>query len=320
MKIRILTAADVKAALPMRKAIEAVKSAFGQFSARQATVPLRTRFHTEKGVTLLMPAHLKQTGDFALKVVSVYGQNPEKGLPTVTATVLVLDPETGLPLAFMDGDSLTALRTGAAGGLAADLLARKDARRAVLFGAGVQARSQLLAAMEMRNLEEVTIVDPMPAAAERLAGEIESWEGAPTVKLASDPAAAVAGADIIMAATTTTTPLFDGNLLKPGAHVTGVGSFTPDMQEIDANTVNRARVVVDSREACLAEAGDIILAGASIDAEIGEIVNGTQPGRESDEEITFFKSVGVAVQDAAAAAAVLAAAQAKNLGQIIDLG
>lgn len=174
--------------------------------------------------------------------------------------------------------------------------------------------------MEMRNLEEVTIVDPMPAAAERLAGEIESWEGAPTVKLASDPAAAVAGADIIMAATTTTTPLFDGNLLKPGAHVTGVGSFTPDMQEIDANTVNRARVVVDSREACLAEAGDIILAGASIDAEIGEIVNGTQPGRESDEEITFFKSVGVAVQDAAAAAAVLAAAQAKNLGQIIDLG
>lgn len=116
MKIRILTAADVKAALPMRKAIEAVKSAFGQFSARQATVPLRTRFHTEKGVTLLMPAHLKQTGDFALKVVSVYGQNPEKGLPTVTATVLVLDPETGLPLAFMDGDSLTALRTGAAGG------------------------------------------------------------------------------------------------------------------------------------------------------------------------------------------------------------
>lgn len=320
MKIRILTAADVKAALPMRKAIEVVKSAFGQLSAGQATVPLRTRFHTDKGVTLLMPAHLKQTGDFALKVVSVYGQNPEKGLPTVSATVLVLDPETGMPLAFMDGDSLTALRTGAVGGLAADLLARKDARRAVLFGAGVQARSQLLAAMEVRNLEEVTIVDPILAAAERLAGEIESWEGAPTVKLASDPAAAVAGADIIMAATTTTTPLFDGNLLKPGTHVTGVGSFTPDMQEIDANTVNRARVVVDSREACLAEAGDIILAGASIDAEIGEIVNGTQPGRESDEEITFFKSVGVAVQDTAAAAAVLAGAKEKNLGKIIDLG
>ncbi len=320
MKIRILTAADVKAALPMGKAIEAVKSAFGQFSANQATVPLRTRFHTEKGVTLLMPAHLKQTGDFALKVVSVYGQNPEKGLPTVAATVLVLDPETGMPLAFMDGDSLTALRTGAAGGLAAALLARKDARRAVLFGAGVQARSQLQAAMTVRGIEEVTIIDPIPAAAERLAAEVAGWERAPVVNLATDPAAAVAGADIVMAATTTTTPLFDGNLLKPGAHVTGVGSFTPDMQEIDANTVKRARVVVDSREACLAEAGDIITAGASIDAEIGEIVNGTQPGRESDEEITFFKSVGVAAQDAAAAAVALAGAIEKNLGKIIDLG
>jgi ornithine cyclodeaminase/alanine dehydrogenase-like protein (mu-crystallin family) len=302
----------------MDRAIEAVRSAFGQFSANQATVPLRSRFHTDKGVTLLMPAHLKQTGDFVLKVVSVYGQNPAKGLPTVTATVLVLDPETGLPLAFMDGDSLTALRTGAAGGLAADLLARRDARRAVLFGAGVQARTQLLAALAVRALEEVTIVDPVPAAAARLASEIESWENAPAVKLGSDPAV-VAGADIVMAATTTTTPLFDGNLLKPGTHVTGVGSFTPDMQEIDATTVQRARVVVDSREACLAEAGDIIKADAKIDAEIGEIVNGTQPGRQSEDEITFFKSVGVAAQDAAAAAAVLAGAQEENLGQIVDL-
>ncbi len=320
MKIRILTAADVKAALPMGKAIEAVRSAFGQFSANQATVPLRTRFHTDKGVTLLMPAHLKQTGDFALKVVSIYGQNPKKGLPTVAATVLVLDPETGMPLAFMDGDSLTALRTGAAGGLAADLLARKDARRAVLFGAGVQARTQLMAAMEVRPLDEVTIIDPVPAAAERLGAEVETWEKATVVKLGVDPSADVAAADIIMAATTATTPLFDGNLLKPGTHVTGVGSFTPDMQEIDAVTVNRARVVVDSREACLAEAGDIIKANAAIDAEIGEIVNGTSPGRQSDDELTFFKSVGVAAQDAAAAAAVLDGAQEKNLGQMIDLG
>ena len=319
MKIRILTARDVEAALPMGKAIEAVRSAFGQFSAGQANVPLRSRFHTDKGVSLIMPAHLKQTGDFALKVVSIYGDNPAKGLPTVTATVLVLDPETGMPRAFMDGDSLTALRTGAAGGLAADLLARKDARRAVLFGAGVQARTQLMAALEVRPLDEITIIDPVPAAAERLGAEVETREKAPVVKLGVDPSAAVATADIIMAATTATTPLFDGNLLKPGTHVTGVGSFTPDMQEIDAVTVNRARVVVDSREGCQAEAGDLIKANATIDAEIGEIVNGTSPGRQSDDEITFFKSVGVAAQDAAAAAAVLDGAQEKNLGQIIDL-
>lgn len=320
MKIRILTAEDVKAALPMDRAIEAVRSAFGQFSAGQAKVPLRSRFHTDKGVTLIMPAHLKQTGEFALKVVSVYGKNPAKGLPTVAATVLVLDPETGRPLSFMDGDSLTALRTGAGGGLAADLLARKDAHRAVLFGAGVQARTQLLAAMTVRTLDEVTILDPVPAAAERLAAEVSSWDGAPAVNLGADPAEAVAAADIIMAATTTTTPLFDGNLLKPGTHVTGVGSFTPDMQEIDAATVKRARVIVDSREACQAEAGDIVKAEAVIDAEIGDIVNGTCPGRENDTEITFFKSVGVACQDAAAAAAVLAGAEAGDLGQIVDLG
>ncbi len=319
MKIRILTAEDVKAALPMGKAIEAVRSAFGQFSANQAIVPLRSRFHTDKGVTLLMPAHLKQSGDFALKVVSIYGDNPAKGLPTVTATVLVLDPETGMPRAFMDGDCLTALRTGAAGGLAADLLARKDARRAVLFGAGVQARTQLQAVLEVRSLKEVTILDPVPAAAERLGAEVAIWEKAPAVKLGVDPSKAVAAADIIMAATTATMPLFDGNLLKPGTHVTGVGSFTPDMQEIDAVTVSRSRVVVDSREGCQAEAGDLIKANATIDAEIGEIVNGTRPGRESDDEITFFKSVGVAAQDAAAAAAVLAGAEAQNLGQIIDL-
>ena len=319
MKIRILTAEDVQKALPMDRAIAAVRSAFGQFSGGQANVPLRSRFHTDKGVTLIMPAHLKQTGDFALKVVSVYGENPARGLPTVAATVLVLDPETGLPQAFMDGDSLTSLRTGAGGGLAADLLARKDVRRAVLFGAGVQARTQLLAAMTVRPLAEVTILDPVTAAAESLAAEVSTWDGAPAINLGADPAEAVAAADIIMAATTTATPLFDGNLLKPGTHVTGVGSFTPDMQEIDAATVKRARVIVDSREACQAEAGDIIKAEAVIDAEIGEIVNGTRPGRENDTEITFFKSVGVACQDAAAAAAVLAGAEAADLGEIIDL-
>jgi len=319
MKIRILTAEDVQKALPMAKAIEAVRSAFGQFSAGQANVPLRSRFHTDKGVTLIMPAHLKQTGDFALKVVSVYGGNPVKGLPTVAATVLVLDPESGMPLAFMDGDSLTALRTGAGGGLAAELLARKDAHRAVLFGAGVQARTQLMAALTVRSLTEVAIIDPVPAAAERLAAEVSSWDSAPKINLGNDPAEALAAADIVMAATTTTTPLFDGNLLKAGTHVTGVGSFTPDMQEIDAVTLERARVVVDSREACLAEAGDIIKAEATIDAEIGEIVNGTLPGRENNTEITFFKSVGVACQDAAAAAAVLAGAEAADLGQIVDL-
>ena len=241
------------------------------------------------------------------------------GLGVVAATVLALDPQTGMPLALMEGDSLTALRTGAAGGVAARYLARADAENVALFGAGVQARAQLQAAMAVRKIERVWIVDPFESTARRLADDIAGWPDAPAVTLADSPQSAVAQADIVLAATTATTPLFDGNELKPGTHVTGVGSFTPQMQEIDANTIRRARVVVDQRDAAMAEAGDIIIAKATIDAEIGEIINGDKPGRQNDEEITFFKSVGLAVQDAVTAGAVLKAAEEKGLGTVIHM-
>ncbi len=319
MQIRVLTATDIHSAVSMSDAIDAVSSAFGQLSAGKATMPLRSRFHTDKGVTLLMPAHLHVSGDFAVKVVSVYADNPSIGLPTVAATVLALDPQTGMPLALMEGDSLTALRTGAAGGVAARHLARADARSVALFGAGVQARSQLQAVLAERTIEQLMIVDPVAAAAQRLADEIAGWPMAPAVSLMDSAQAAVAQADIVLAATTSTTPLFDGNDLRPGTHVTGVGSFAPEMQEIDAATIRRARVVVDQRKAAMAEAGDIILGRATIDAEIGEIINGDKPGRQSDDEITFFKSVGLAVQDAVTAAAVLKAAEKMDLGRVIDM-
>jgi ornithine cyclodeaminase/alanine dehydrogenase-like protein (mu-crystallin family) len=325
MEIRILTAADIRAALPMGAAIEAVGKAFAQFSAGTAEVPLRTRLHTEKGVTLLMPAYLGDSRDLAVKIVSVYGDNPALGLPTVAALVQVLDPDTGMPKAILEGDTLTALRTGAAGGLAANLLSRSDATRLTLFGAGVQSRSQLQAVLAVRSISRVDIVDLNPAAARKLADDIATWPGAPEVFLTADAAVAVKKADIVVAATTSRVPLFDGNDLCPGTHVTGVGAFTPEMREIDAATIGRARVIVDSREACLAEAGDIIAAmaenpaEADISAEIGEIVNGSRPGRQNDDEITFFKSVGIAAQDAAAAGAVLVAAEEKGLGQLIRL-
>jgi len=319
MNIRILTADDVNNALPMGRAIEMMRLAFGQFSAGQATMPLRSRLFTDQGVTLLMPAHLKTSHNLAVKIVSVYGNNPTLGLPTVTATVIVLDPDTGMPLAFLEGDTLTALRTGAAGGLAADLLARKDAKTVTLFGAGIQGRSQLQAVLEVRPITQVNLIDSSHQAAETLMQEIRTWSHAPEVQIVSDLRAAVRSSDIVLAATTSSTPLFDGNDLEPGTHGTGVGSYTPEMQEIDKHTVHRARVVVDSREACLAEAGDIILANAAIDAEIGEIVNREKPGRQNDQEITFFKSVGVAAQDAAAAGAVLEAAEKGNIGTIVQM-
>ena len=318
MKLRVLTAADVRAALPMPEAIEAMRSAFGQLSAGKTEAPLRTSLSTPGGVSLFMPAYMRESGDMVVKVVSVYEGNAEQGLPVVPAIVLVLDSGTGLATALMDAASLTALRTGAAGGLAAELLAREDAEIVVLFGAGVQARSQIEAALAVRPIRRVYIKSRTRPRAEELAAYLGTRLKVPEVEVVDEPSI-VREADIVIAATTSSTPVFDGADLQPGTHVTGVGSFTPSMQEVDATTVQRARVVVDSRAACLAEAGDIILAGGKIDCEIGEIVNGDRPPRQNDHEITFFKSVGVAAQDAVAASAVLAEAETSNLGRVVEL-
>ena len=319
MQIRILTASDVKKALPMPRAIEAMRQAFGQFSAGKSTVPLRGRLDTEKGTTLLMPAHLHESRDMAVKIVSIYPGNPGLDLPTIAATVVALDPQTGMPLAIMEGTSLTAIRTAAAGGLAAQLLAREDSRTVALFGAGVQAKTQLQAVLAVRAIQKVNLYDIYEDAAKQFVEDTRTWPNAPIINIVSNPNAAVGDADIVIAATTSATPVFNGDDLKPGTHVTGMGSFSPDVQEIDEKTVARARIVVDSREACLEEAGDLIIPRATIDAEIGEIINGNKPGRQSPEEITFFKTVGVAVQDAVAAAAVLAEAQQRNLGISVDM-
>lgn len=322
MSIRILSASDVRAALPMPKAIDAMRHAYSQLSAGKAIAPPRQHLSTDKGVTLIMPAYLPERSEFGIKVVSVYDDNPNLGLPRITATVLVLDPVTGAPKAFMDGASLTAIRTGAGGGVAADLLARQDAKTVGLFGAGVQARAQLQAVMAVRDVTRVNLISRTQASAAQLAAEISEWMiDAPEVNLVPTPEAVVQDADIVICATTSATPLFDGNVLPLGTHITAVGTFVPEKREVDTETIRRAhRIVVDSREDCLAEAGDLIIPNAHIDAEIGEIINGDKLGRQSDDEITFFKSVGVAVQDAVAASAVLAEAEMKGLGTLVEIG
>ncbi len=321
MSIRILTGDDVRKALPMPKAIEAMRHAYGQLSANKAIAPPRQYISSDKGVTLIMPAYLPERNEFGIKVVSVYDENPSHNLPRITATVLVIDPTTGVPQAFMDGSSLTAIRTGAGGGLAAELLARKDAKIVGLFGAGVQARAQLQAVMAVRNITHVNLISRTQTSAQQLATEISEWDNPPKVNLVSAPKEIVQNADIVICATTSGTPLFDGNDLSAGTHITAVGTFVPEKREVDTTTIRRAnRIVVDSKKDCLEEAGDLIIPNAEADAEIGEIVNGDKPGRESDDEITFFKSVGVAVQDAVAASMVLTEAEEKDLGTIVDMG
>jgi ornithine cyclodeaminase/alanine dehydrogenase-like protein (mu-crystallin family) len=239
---------------------------------------------------------------------------------------MVVDPNTGEPKAILNGEMLTALRTGAGGGLAADLLARPDARTVAVFGSGVQARAQLEAVCVVRQVKEVRIFGRSPSSVEQFAAEVAAWPEAPKVLIAGSRRDAVVGADIVIAATTSDKPVFDGRDLAPGTHVTGVGSYAPHMQEVDEETVGKAKIIVDSLQACLAEAGDLIVAleknvitKVDIHAELGQIVNGERPGRESREEITFFKSVGLAVQDAAAANEVLRAAEAQGLGTVVEL-
>jgi ornithine cyclodeaminase/alanine dehydrogenase-like protein (mu-crystallin family) len=274
-----------------------------------------------------MPGYLAGQQSLAIKIVSVFPGNVERGLPTIHALVIALDSATGRPLAILEGGSLTAIRTGAGSGAATDLLARADAGIVALLGSGVQARTQLKAVCSVRRVREVRVYSPDREQARRLAADLAGTGPIPAHLVVSpDPDSAVQGADIICAATTSATPVFDGRLLKPGAHVNAIGSFRPDVQEVDETTVRRALVVVDSREAALAETGDLIIplaAGAitedHVAAELGEIVNGSKPGRESEEQITLFKSVGLAVQDVAAAGIVLRNVRKLGLGVKIDL-
>lgn len=320
MKIRILSAADVRAALPMPRAIEAMRRAFSQLSEGQAMMPARSRLHTEVGLTLFMPAYLRASGDLAVKIVSVYESNRERGLPAILGAVLVLASDTGAPRALLDGATLTELRTGAGGGLAAEVLARTGARVVGLFGASVQARAQLAAVLAVRAIAEVRVLSRSESSAQAFLAEVSRWPNAPRLTVARSPRAVVEGADIVITATSSGTPVFDGRDLTPGTHVTAVGAHTASTRELDEVAARRAgKVVVDSREAAGAEAGDLLLAGVPIYAELGEVVSGRKPGRESAEEITLFKSVGIAAQDAAAAGAALAEAEARGLGTLVEL-
>ncbi len=328
--MRILSRADVQRALTMKHAIAIVRDAFAQLSAGQATVPLRVPVPIQKhdGVTLFMPAHLHTSDALAVKIVSVHNNNPQRGLPLIHAVVAVIDAATGQPLALMEGGYLTALRTGAVSGVATDVLARSDAKVAAIFGAGVQGRTQLLAVGAVRNLQRVYVFDSLRENAEKFARELRGQVGVPDdVRVVSTTAEAVREADIICTATTSRTPVYDGNLVMPGAHVNGIGSFTPEMQENGEALIRRAdKIVVDTYSGALAEAGDLIIPirkgiiqESSIYAELGEITSGLKPGRERDSEITFFKSVGSAVQDASVAQAVLQRAEAQGLGTVVEL-
>jgi ornithine cyclodeaminase len=322
----ILTAEDIRKTLPMRETVEAMKHAYASLSDGKAEVPLRTRLSVppQQAVSLFMPAYVQaKEGDaLAVKVVSLFPKNPERGLSFIQAAVLVLEADTGRVVALLEGGSLTAIRTGAGSGAAIDLLARPDSRVAAVFGAGAQGRTQLEAACSVRKIEKAWVYDASAERAQVMVREMAGKGFIPkSLRVANSSKQALAEADIVCTATTSSTPVFADPDLKPGAHVSAVGSYTPEMQEVPAETVARSLVVVDSRSATLAEAGDLLqpmqagLFGEEhIHAELGEIVLGRKTGRISPDQITYFKSVGVAVQDAMAAQLALQNAQKLGLG------
>jgi ornithine cyclodeaminase len=325
----ILTADEVCKALPMTEAIEAMKKAYASLSDGTAQVPLRTRLPIpgSEALSLFMPAYVSSVeGDaLAVKIVSLFPTNPLRGLAYIQAAVLAFDPESGQAIALLEGSSLTAIRTGAASGAAIDLLARRESRVVAVFGAGAQGRTQLEAACTARPIETAFIYDADTKRANLFAEEMKIKGFIKEIHVASSTRQAVVNADIICTATTSNRPVFEDSYVKPGTHISGVGSYTPEMQEVPAETLQRAKIFVDSRSASLEEAGDLIQPMRSglfdrthICGELGEVVLGRVPGRQSPEEITYFKSVGIAVQDAMAAQVALKNAHRMGIGREVE--
>ena len=272
----------------MKELIPAMAGALRDLSAGKVQQPMRTVLPVadHKGFFAVMPAY---GGALGAKLVTFYPHNTE--VHTHHAMILLFRPETGEPLVTMDGRLITEMRTAAVSAVATDALARADASVLAILGSGVQARSHLEAMRIVRTFREVRVWSPRNA--EAFAKEFD-------VRAAASAEAAVRGADVIVVATAATSPVLMGKWVSAGAHINAVGATRPDWRELDDELLRRSRIFVETREAAMKESGDVIAAG-NIFAEIGEVVAGTKSGRQSNEEITLFKSVGVAVEDVVAA-------------------
>jgi ornithine cyclodeaminase/alanine dehydrogenase-like protein (mu-crystallin family) len=327
----ILSRVDVQRCLNMAEAITAMRVAFGALHHGQAQVQQRVVLGLpEQSAVLLMPSLLQTTEQqtFGLKVITFMPQNPSRGMPRLYASVLLLDAITGRTLAVLEGGWLTAMRTGAVSGLATDLLARRDAAVLALFGAGAQAPMQAMAVATVRPLREVRVVNRSDERYAALVVSLQQLLGAacPAIRRARSAGEALAGASLVACATAATEPLFSWHDVAPGTHINAIGAFTPAMCEVDAETVAHARIVVDQREAALVEAGDLLqplatgrIAGPESWVELGALVTGAQAGRQNDDEVTLFKSVGIAVQDVAVAALVYKKARELGIGVEVEI-
>jgi len=324
--LRILSRKDIASIISMKQAIDLMRDAFTSLSSGQAITPVRMNMPLgQQGQrALFMPSFSEDLQQIGLKVVTVNPENPRHELPFIHAFITVNNARTGEPIALMDGEYITALRTGAGAGLATEILARTHSSVLAIFGIGVQAHTQIEAICTVRPISKIIVFARSPEKIDRFINQIKQRYEIEIVAAQSPDD--LLEADIVCTATTSLTPVFSAENLSIGTHINGIGSYRPDMTEIPSQVVSSATVVVDHLEACLSEAGDIslpiqegIIDQSHIHAEIGEILLGLCPGRTHNQEITFFKSVGNAIQDLVVASYLVKQAERVNLGTEITL-
>lgn len=321
----VLNRSDVVRLLPMPACIALMRETFAARAGGRTIQPARSAVRTPDGLgtMLTMPAWISDPAALGVKVVSVFPGNPQRGLDSHQGAVLALDPATGQVLAILEAGAVTAIRTAAVSAVATDLLANPDAADLALLGAGAEARTHLAAMAAVRKLRRVRVWSRSAARARAFA-EATTVPGGVPVEVMASAGDAVADASLICTLTASPTPVLEGRWIAPGAHINAVGAHTPETRELDTDAVTRARIVVDARESALQEAGDLLipikerrLRIADIGAELGEVIIGTRPGRTSSAEITLFKSLGLAIEDVAAARYVTAEARRLGVGQEI---
>jgi len=333
----ILARHEVEELLTMHDALAAVEEGFRQLALGNVVMPQRaaTTVAPYNGLHLSMPAFVGgEIGALTIKIVTVYGDNlTHYGLPTIQGVLLVHDAKTGQVLAMMDAEHLTATRTGAASGVATKHLARADAETVTLIGAGALGPGQLAAVCAVRPIRRAYVVTRTgdkdaafcKSTESQLGVEVHATRGG-GVPSGTGANHAIAHSDIICTATNSPTPLFAGEWVRPGTHINAVGAYTRTMRELDTATIQRSRVFVDHHPAAQAEAGDILIPIAEqaftydqVAGALGEVITGQVVGRSNEAEITVFKSVGLAMQDAVTAAQLYAKAVALGRGVHVDL-
>jgi alanine dehydrogenase len=323
----VLSEQQVQRLIEIDELIAALKQAHVQYSTGKAIMPVRlvVPLPPIQGRLTSMPGFLTDDKALGMKVVTYFQENPKKDLPAILATIFLFSAETGKIIATMDGSYITAIRTACASAMATEALANPRTPVLGILGAGVQARAHIQALSHVRKIECIRLYSPSGTSAAAIKNEMAPQLNC-AIEVAHNAESVVRDTDLLVTVTTAKEPIVKFDWLKPGAHINAVGSHRPDLREIDGATLARATIVVDSREAIMAECGDILLAlkeksigENAIHAEIGEVLAGTKAARKNGDEITLYKSVGIAIQDVAAANLVYRKALKEGVGTTVEL-